>query len=52
MAKGIADTMAIDHAADIMTIGRLSPLKAYARNGWQMARYLSIEKATIVSTDT
>lgn len=42
----------IVHSMAIIRIARRSPLMRYECNGWQIAKNLSMENATIVNTDT
>lgn len=50
--NGIAKAKLTSHRKTIILRALLKPLIAYKYNGWQMAKYRSTEKATIVKTDT
>lgn len=50
-AKGRALMNETSHKTAMMRNARLRPDMAYEWSGWQMARYLSMENATMVSTD-
>lgn len=50
--KGIALIKLATQRSAIMRSARLKPTMAYKCKGWQMARNLSMENATIVNTET
>uniref|UniRef100_A0A8W7PRV9 Uncharacterized protein n=1 Tax=Anopheles coluzzii TaxID=1518534 RepID=A0A8W7PRV9_ANOCL len=51
-ANGTALSKLTTHRPAMMRTGRCSPDMVYRCSGWQMARKRSIEKATMVSTET